>query len=218
LAWRKTIPWSLVVFRFLLGPALLLAARSSIAGFWLGAMVIAGFLSDVYDGVLARRWNTASSALRIADSAIDIVFYLGVLAAVVQRHWAAIRDRLWLLVAVIALEILNCVFGLIKFRRMPSYHSNVAKFWGFLLAVSTVAVMSFNSAHWLVTLALAWGIVYELEVFAMSVLLPKWTRDVKTLSRALALRRELLSQSAPELSNPATAVCSAHNGSWKKPL
>ena len=54
------------------------------------------------------------------------------LAAIVQRHGSAIRECLWLLAAVIALELLNCLFGFIKFHRMPSYHSYAAKLWGFL--------------------------------------------------------------------------------------
>ena len=205
LAWRKTIPWSLVVFRALLGPVLVLAAfRPSVAGLWLGAMVAAGFLSDIYDGVLARRWNTATSALRRADSAVDVLFYLGVLSALIVRHGHAIRERIGLLAAVIALELLNCLFGLIKFRRMPSYHSYSARLWGALLAASTIILLSFNRSRWLVTLALVWGIASELESLAMTALLPQWMHDVKTLAQALAIRREMLSSSVPQLAESAT--------------
>jgi len=199
LAWRKTVPWSLVVFRFLLGPALFLVARdASVADAWLGVMVVAGFLSDVYDGVLARRWGTASSALRIADSGVDIFFYVGVLAALVERHWPAIHARLGLLAVVLALEGINCLVSFIKFRRMASYHSYVAKFWGFLLAASTVTLLTLDRGAWLLTLALAWGMVNELEVLAMSLLLPEWTHDVKTLARAIAIRREVLARQSEQ--------------------
>jgi phosphatidylglycerophosphate synthase len=195
LTWHKAIPWSLVFFRFLLGPALVLAARQpSVAGPWLGAMVVAGFLSDIYDGVFARRWNTVSSALRIADSAVDAFFYLGVLVAIVQRHGPAIRERLWLLAAVIALELLNCLCGFIKFHRMPSYHSYAAKLWGLLLATSAITLLSLDRGQWLITLALVWGIACELEGLAMTALLPEWTHDVKTLARALAVRRAILAR------------------------
>jgi CDP-diacylglycerol--glycerol-3-phosphate 3-phosphatidyltransferase len=204
---RKAIPWSLVVFRFLVGPALIFAARQAhIAGFWLGAMVAAGFISDIYDGVLARRWNTASSALRIADSTVDIVFYLGVLSALVLRHWPAIRERLWLIAVVLALEIGHSIFALIKFRRTPSYHSYIAKSWGFLLAFSTITLLSFNQGQWLLTLALVWGFACELEGFAMSAILPEWTHDVKTLSRAFALRREMLASPASTFSSSANSA------------
>ena len=200
MAWRKTIPWSLVAFRFLLGPALPLVARDpSIADAWLGVMVLAGFVSDVFDGVLARRWNTASFALRVADSAVDIVFYLGVLAALVDRHWPAIHARLGLLAAVMALETINVLVSFIKFRRMASYHSYAAKFWGFLLAASTVTLLTLDHGEWLLTLALAWGIASELEVLAMSLLLPEWTHDVKTLARAIAIRQKVLARESEHI-------------------
>ena len=39
--------------------------------------------------------------------------------------------------------------------------------------------------------AVVWGIVCDLEGLAMSMILPEWRRDVKTLRRALDLRREM---------------------------
>jgi phosphatidylglycerophosphate synthase len=186
---KAAIPWCMVVFRCLLGPAIAIVARLAHPQIWLGAMIAAGFLSDVYDGILARRWKTDTDALRVADSAVDIVFYLGILAAVVERHWPAVRERWGLLIAVLSLEVIRMVFDWLKFRRMASYHSYTAKAWGILLAAATVALLCFDSSSWILTLALAWGIVCDLEGLAMSLILPKWTRDVKTLSRALAIRR-----------------------------
>ena len=194
------IPWSLVLFRLLLGPALFIVARDpSIAGAWMGAMIAAGFVSDVYDGVLARQWGNASSALRIADSGVDIIFYLGVLAALVERHWPAIHPRLGLLAVVMALETINVLVSFIKFRRMASYHSYAAKFWGFLLAAATVTLLTLDHGEWLLTLALAWGIASELEVLAMSLLLPEWTHDVKTLARAIAIRQKVLARESEHI-------------------
>ena len=158
---------------------------------WLGAVIVVGFLSDVYDGILARRWGTESARLRVADSAADTVFYLGVLVAVVLRHWPVLRDRLGLLVALLLLEGFRLAFDWAKFRRMASYHSYVSKVWGILLAVTAIALLCFDRAFWLVSVALAWGIVCDLEGLAMSALLPEWTHDVKTLSRALKLRKQM---------------------------
>ena len=182
----------MIIVRALLGPALFLTARHlATPEPWLGIMIGAGFISDVYDGILARRWGTARAALRGADSAADTVFYLGVLAAIVERHWPVLRDRLWLLAALLALEALRLVFDWIKFRRMASYHSYASKAWGVLLAVSTLALLCFDRGFWLVTLALIMGIFCDLEGLAMSLVLPQWTHDVKSLRRAIELRRVL---------------------------
>lgn len=160
-------------------------------------MIVAGFLSDIYDGILARRWGTATAALRVGDSVADTVFYLGVLAAIVERHWPVLRDRLAWLAALLLLEALRMVFDWAKYGRMASYHSYAAKLWGILLAVATVSVLCLDRAYWLVTIAMAWGILCDLEGLAMSLMLPEWAHDVKTLRWALLLRREMLAGVAP---------------------
>jgi CDP-diacylglycerol--glycerol-3-phosphate 3-phosphatidyltransferase len=188
----------MVVSRALLGVAIPLAAvRLRAPEAWLGAMIAAGFLSDIYDGVLARRWGTATAALRIADSAADTVFYVGVLVAVVERHWPVIHARLWLLAVLLGLEATRVVFDWVKFRRMASYHSYASKAWSALLALATVALLCFNGGFWLTTVAIAWGILCDLEGLAMSALLPRWTHDVKNLRRALRIRQKMLAQPLP---------------------
>jgi phosphatidylglycerophosphate synthase len=189
--WRRQIPWTMLILRTALGPAIAVAARLPKPELWLGAMIAAGFLSDVYDGILARRWGTAGPALRAADSAADTVFYLGVLTAIVERHWPVLRANLGLLAVLLALEVIRWIFDWIKFRRMASYHSYAAKIWGVLLAAATIALLCFDRAFWLVTVALIWGILCDLEGLTMSLLLPEWAHDVKTLPRALVLRREM---------------------------
>jgi len=187
---HRTIPWLMVIFRASLAPLMVAATLCLPAPqTWLGSMIAAGFLSDVYDGVLARRWGTDTAALRLCDSAVDTFFYLGVLAAVIIRHRPVLLERIWLLVAVLLLEALRLAFDWIKFRRMASYHSYAAKLWGVLLAIATIALLCFDRAYWLLTVALIWGILCDLEGLIMSALLPVWTRDVKTLGRAIELRR-----------------------------
>ena len=185
----------MVVSRALLGVAIPLAAmRLRAPEAWLGAMIAAGFLSDIYDGVLARRWGTATAALRVADSAADTVFYVGVLVAVVERHWPVIRARLWLLALLLGLEAARIVFDWVKFGRMASYHSYASKAWSALLVLATIALLCFNRGFWLATVAIAWGILCDLEGLAMSAVLPRWTHDVKNLRRALRIRRKMLAQ------------------------
>jgi phosphatidylglycerophosphate synthase len=189
---RLQIPWWLVGCRAALAPALMITARLAHPEAWLGAMVVAGFLSDVYDGILARRWGIASPALRLADSAVDTFFYLGVLSAIVERHWPVLRARLGLLIILLALEFLCVLFDWVKFHRLASYHSYASKLWGVLLATASFMLLCFDCAFWLVTAALVWGIACNLEGLAMSVLLPEWRHDVKTIPLALALRREII--------------------------
>jgi CDP-diacylglycerol--glycerol-3-phosphate 3-phosphatidyltransferase len=184
----------MVACRAALGLALPLAAvRLAHPEPWLGTMLATGLLLDIYDGILARRWGTDTAALRISDSAADTAFFLGVLVAIVVRDWPPLHARLWLLAALLILEITRWVFDWAKFRRLASYHTYASKFWAILMVAAAVALLCVHGAFWLVTLALAWGIACDLEGLAMSLLLPVWTRDVKSIRRAVELRKEILS-------------------------
>jgi CDP-diacylglycerol--glycerol-3-phosphate 3-phosphatidyltransferase len=193
LLWRTSIPWSLIIIRLLLGPLLALAAfRTSTPEPWLGLLFLAGPVSDIFDGVLARRFGTDTAALRISDTIVDIVFYIFVLMAIITVNAPAIRHRIWLIAAVIALEAVRLLVDMLKFHRIASYHAYSAKLFGLLLMLAVGWLLCFRRDTWLVTAALVWGIVSELEGLAFSILLPEWVHDVKSLPRALAIRRELL--------------------------
>ncbi|HVN94090.1 MAG TPA: CDP-alcohol phosphatidyltransferase family protein [Terracidiphilus sp.] len=190
---RRSIPWWMVGFRALAGPSIaVLAMRMPRPQLWLGGLIAAGTVSDIYDGILARRWRTETAALRVADSSADIVFWLGILTAAIVRHGAELRARLGLVIVVLVFEAIHLSFGWLKFGRMPSFHTYSAKLWGALLAAAAIALLGFDRWAWLVTVSLLWGIACEAESLTIAIVLPEWTYNVKTLRRAIALRREML--------------------------
>jgi len=196
---RVIIPWSLIAFRLVLGPAIAFAAfRSLLPNPWLAIFFIAGPVSDIFDGVLARRFGTATAALRISDTIVDITFYLFILLAVTAVDASATFSRIWLIGAVILLEALRLVLDLFKFGRIASYHPYSAKLFGFLLMLAVGWLLCFRKDTWLLTFTLSWGILSELEGIAFSLLLPEWVHDVKTLHRAFAIRRTLLEKHRKE--------------------
>jgi CDP-diacylglycerol--glycerol-3-phosphate 3-phosphatidyltransferase len=185
----------MVIFRAVLAPLVIwVASRLHAPELWLGAMIAAACISDIYDGILARRWGTATATLRISDTVADTIFYLGILTAIILRHWPVVHARIDLLIALLCMEAARMIFDLIKFHKMASYHTYTAKIWGLLLAVATIALLCFDRWFWLLTLALAWGILCDIEGLAISAILPEWTHDVKTLRRALELRRQILAR------------------------
>jgi phosphatidylglycerophosphate synthase len=197
LRWRTAIPWSLIIIRLFLGPVIALAAfRKSTPEPWLGVLFLAGPISDIFDGVLARRFGTETTALRISDTIVDIIFYLFVLIAIITIDAPAIRHRIWLIAVVIALEGARLLVDMLKFHRIASYHAYSAKLFGLLLMLAVGWLLCFSRDTWLVTVALTWGILSELEGLTFSIILPEWVHDVKSLPRAIALRRELLEHRA----------------------
>ena len=187
----RMLPWSLVLLRLLLAPTVVVASRTSARGVWLAGIVLIALVSDIYDGVLARRWQCDTPAIRVADSIVDTIFYLGVLAALWVRVPQALM-RYWpLLALLLLLEGVRYVYDLRKFGRMASYHSYLAKAWGLVMAVSVIAVLGFGRFGWALAMSMLLGILNNVEGLAMSFILPVWRRDVKTIREALTIRSHL---------------------------
>lgn len=192
---KRAIPWLMAAMRAALGPAIVLGERAGWSGLTLAAMVVIALLSDIFDGVLARRWKCDTASVRLFDSMADIVFYLGCAAALWMSRPQLTQSFAVPLAIVIGLEALRLVFDLVKFGKPTSYHTYLAKTCGLVLAITIV--MSF-AAHTMAVLKFAWwialgiGVLYCLEGLAISLIMPEWQNDLKTLGSALALRRRIL--------------------------
>ncbi len=191
---KQWIPWTMVVGRAALGPVVVLGERCGWNGFALGAIVVTALLSDIFDGVLARRWKTDTAALRLSDTLADTAFYLCVAAAIcfgMPAVWHQYRSGVLL---VLGCEIVHFAFDFIKFGKPASYHSYLAKTWGLVLAVAVVVTFATQHVSIWMSAAVALGVLSNAETLAMSLILPVWRRDVKTLSLAWRIRMDLLRQ------------------------
>jgi phosphatidylglycerophosphate synthase len=191
---KHHIPWLMASARAMLGPFMVLGAACRWNGIALACMVVIALLSDIFDGVLARRWLCDTPAVRLFDTVADTTFYLGTAIALWIAHPQLIHTNSRLLIAVASLEVAHFAFDFARFGKPASYHSYLAKTWGLLLAISITAIFAGAGAYaaTLFTIALYVGIACKLEGFTMSLMLPQWSRDVKTLRIAWHLRQTQL--------------------------
>lgn len=182
----KRLPLALTLLRLALAPLLiLLSGRPHPILF--GLILAAAFLSDIFDGVLARRLGVATPFLRRLDSAVDIVFYLGVGRTLWRLRPEALQAHTALLVAVVGLELLRLLIERVKYGRKASYHLWSAKAWGIALFVGALALLSFGGGPAWFALMLWPGVLENLEGLAVTALLPAWTHDVPTVFHARRL-------------------------------
>jgi phosphatidylglycerophosphate synthase len=185
--WRVSL--AITVLRLALAPAVVLLARGRAPGWLLACGLVAGFVSDVVDGMVARRASAVTPFLRRLDSAVDTVFYLAVAYAAWVLHPEPLRRLAVPIGAVIAGEVLNYVVALVRFRREASYHAVSAKLWGLLLFMALLVLLGAGSAM-LLPVALAAGIVAELETLAITMTLPAWRHDVPSAWHAWRIRHD----------------------------
>lgn len=193
----KWIPWTMVLGRAALGPVVMLGERCGWNGMVLAGIVLTALLSDIFDGVLARRWKTDTAALRLADSLADTAFYLCVAGAVGFWMPAVWHRCVGGVVLVLGCEAVRFGFDLVKFGKPASYHSYLAKTWGLVLATVVIVIFATQQiASWMVA-AVVLGVLSNAETMLFSALLPVWRHDVKTLAEAWRLRVSLLQEAAP---------------------
>lgn len=183
----KHLPLALTLLRLVLAPLMVLLSGQP-HPLLFGLILAAAFLSDIFDGVLARRLGVATPFLRRLDSAVDIVFYLGVGWALWRLRPEAVRPHFALLGVLIGLELLHLIAARIKYGRKASYHLWSAKAWGITLFAGALGLLSFNGGSAWFGLMLWPGVFENLEGLAVTALLPAWTHDVPTVLHAARMR------------------------------
>ncbi len=188
--WKLKLPVFLISVRFALGPGMMVFGFFSPRGALLIACIGLALLSDIFDGVLARRWHLDTETLRRWDTRADTFFYACVLFVAMLRYPSAFERR-WILLAGLGIaEAAQHIFAAIKYGRHASYHSVLSKIWGLMMATAMCALLGFGLDNWFLDLTLAWGILCNVQGLAMSLMLPTWHKDVPTLFHAARIRRQ----------------------------
>jgi CDP-diacylglycerol--glycerol-3-phosphate 3-phosphatidyltransferase len=188
---KQQIPWAMAAGRALLGPILIAGQVCNWSGVALASLVATALLSDIFDGILARRWHCDTPAVRLFDSMADTAFYLCVAIALWIGQPQMCRANIAFMAMLLTLEAARFALDFAKFGKPASYHSYLAKTWGLVMAVAVIAVLASSRANMLIPAALILGIACNLEGLTMSLLLPAWRKDVKTLRAALILRHQI---------------------------
>ncbi|MEI7768525.1 MAG: CDP-alcohol phosphatidyltransferase family protein [Chloroflexales bacterium] len=115
--------------RFALGPLLFLDAADGTTTRWFLAGLVVAFLSDIFDGVLARRMGRVSVQLREADGLTDVWFYTWLAASAWWSHRAVISAAALPILLMLGTQLLAWLIDWLKYRRLSTYHAYTAKLW-----------------------------------------------------------------------------------------
>jgi len=184
----RSVPILLTLLRACLAPVVILLALFHPSRPAFGACLVAALLSDIFDGVLARRLGIATPNLRRLDSAADSLFYVAATFAAWHLHPDAITRRLAPLAALVLAEIARYALDAVRFRREASYHMWSSKLWGAALFVAFFSLLALGADTIFVSAAIYLGILADLEGLAISLILREWRSDVPTVFHALRLR------------------------------
>jgi len=176
------LPWALVVFRLLCAPALVgLAIIAPQAGGTAAILLSLAVLSDIFDGVIARRLKVVTPTLRRWDGRADVIFWLSAALALWLMHPALAALVGPLVLILLVLEIANHAVSFARFRREASPHHWLSKMFCLCLWALFVQLFVSGQASWLLWLTFGLGVLSQIEAFAITMRLKTWRCDVPSV-------------------------------------
>jgi CDP-diacylglycerol--glycerol-3-phosphate 3-phosphatidyltransferase len=178
---KRHVPFLLTTLRLALGPVAVTCALSNVSRWIYLPILIIATLSDIFDGILARRFGVATPALRRYDSITDVIYYLFILGAVwilcrpvIERNW------IWL-ACILVSEALSVLVCYLKFQKYPATHSWLAKFYGLCLLAGLIALLVFNAGNWAVIALAIVALMTNVEIIGIHLLAKQVPVDVKSI-------------------------------------
>ncbi len=187
----KKIPLMLCLSRFFLGPVVIAVSFTGPHPVLFLVLLLAGILSDILDGILARRWGVATPRLRELDSQADLVFWLCTAVAAYVVYPEVVREHSFEVLVLMLSEAMTYVVSYLKFRRFISTHALIAKFFGLALFAALTSLLCFGVAGVPFYVMLSLGLIANLEIIAIIFILPRCEHDIPSWRQALRVRRGL---------------------------
>lgn len=142
-------------------------------------LIVLGVLSDIFDGVIARKLNVVTDKIRKLDSNVDVLFTIGVLASAFLLR-TRITDHIFEILTIVGLEAFTYLCYWLKFKKQPSNHSYLTKAFGVVLFVNFCLMIGWNNFFLLKALMVI-SILSYIDGFAILIKLKKWKPDNKSI-------------------------------------
>jgi CDP-diacylglycerol--glycerol-3-phosphate 3-phosphatidyltransferase len=186
----KSLPLILVLFRAAAAPLLLMDSWDGTVADWFLPLYFLAFLSDIFDGIIARRYEVSTADLRVADSLSDTLLYSCLAIAAWHTHGdLLIANRIPLVSVTLGIGLWMAVNWL-KYGKLASYHTYSAKLWGLSLCLATLSIFGNWGGSNPLLLACVFGGINIVEEIAITLILPTWHHDVLSFRHAWQLRQQ----------------------------
>lgn len=179
----RRVPYILTYSRLLMAPVFVLIAlykpwQNPYTVVWI---LIAGIITDIFDGVIARRLKMDVVSLRQLDSKVDTIFWFALIYALVILRSDFVKQHAGSIFALIGLEIAVQVTGYFKFSKSLALHTHAAKVWAILLTVTVVQILIGTQPTFWFRLSFLWGVLVQIEVIAIILKLRTYRADIPSV-------------------------------------
>jgi CDP-diacylglycerol--glycerol-3-phosphate 3-phosphatidyltransferase len=145
-------------------------------------LLVVSFLTDAIDGYLARKYKVSSVFGSILDSVSDDLTIAVAIVGIILVNPEFLTKELMLVVVQVLLFITQICFALIRYRKISSFHTYLAKFVTIFQGIFLVLFYWLpEPIYVLFYLVSALTILDLLEEITLVLIIPKWETDIKGL-------------------------------------
>ena len=176
--WLSRLPNIISAFRLLAAPVLLAMAAGHMhdAFAWL---LVPALLSDMLDGWLARKLRCESSLGSLLDSLADTLLMVVIIISIWFLHPVVYQQHWPLIATVVVVWSTAHLLALLRYGRLASYHTRLLQTGIVLFALFALVLFTHGFVPWMLYLAGIFSLIGAIEHFALLVLLPEWTPNIR---------------------------------------
>lgn len=182
-----TVPNVITVLR-IAGSFVLLALAWADRPYWFIGLFVVLLLTDWVDGKIAIRFHQRTELGARLDSFADAVLYACLVIGTAWLNPGLLGDHAVLLALMVATYVASGLIALVRFGRLPAYHTRAAKTCWLLISIGAVILLA-GGPHWPATVAIAAVLLTNLEAIAIGLVLPRWRSDVTSIYHVVRDRR-----------------------------
>lgn len=187
----KHLPITLIFSRLLVAVLLIVTSilHFQLAGWLVITLFSYALVSDIFDGIIARKLNVSTPLLRRLDSSVDQVFWISAAAAMFIKCPDFWQEHYRKIVLLFCFEAFTYVISFYKFRKEVATHAIASKIWTLTLFATMVEVMLSCHSNVLFEICFYGGVLTRMEIMLILLFLREWTNDVPSLYHAIQLRQ-----------------------------
>lgn len=177
----KKLPLLLIYSRAFIAIIIVALAFNPANNYWIISLMVLGLLTDVFDGIIARKLNVSTEKLRIYDSNVDQFFWILVISAIFYLNFPFIKENYWGIASILILELGCYGISYLKFKKPIATHSILAKLWTITLLAFLIDLTLNHTSIVAYHICILLGIVSRTEIILIIFKLKKWTTDVPSI-------------------------------------
>lgn len=187
----NSIPFLLIYSRIVIAITVGLIAISEIDNYaiWIVSLISFGLLTDVFDGIIARKLNISTDKLRIWDSNVDQFFWLIVIASVFYLNFSFVKENFLWIAIILLLEFSSYLISYLKFKRTIATHSILAKVWTLSLLWFLIDLTLHSTSEVAFYSCIFLGVISRIEINLIVLRLKKWATDIPSILAVSKINR-----------------------------